>query len=238
MYGSFQIPFVSLFIHVKFNERKGNYSRLACDIQFVRSMGFYLIQIYIPSSLIVVISWVSFWINRNAAPARVSLGVTTVLTMTTLMSSTNAQLPKISYVKSIDIYLGTCFVMVFASLLGTYVRLPLCVCMTLYITLIVHVTLSNFIELFSYRGKSNQPNNNSNKNTYPISFFFFFLTDRSLSLFAELRHMSRHFPFPPGNTGHVSTSTLLYFLHKSFFQSSPYINWDVLEFQVLIISRV
>jgi len=95
----------------------GNYSRLACDIQFVRSMGYYLIQIYIPSSLIVVISWVSFWLNRNASPARVSLGVTTVLTMTTLMSSTNAALPKISYVKSIDIYLGTCFVMVFASLL-------------------------------------------------------------------------------------------------------------------------
>ncbi|XP_060531628.1 gamma-aminobutyric acid receptor subunit beta-like isoform X2 [Cylas formicarius] len=95
----------------------GNYSRLACEIQFVRSMGYYLIQIYIPSGLIVIISWVSFWLNRNATPARVNLGVTTVLTMTTLMSSTNAALPKISYVKSIDIYLGTCFVMVFASLL-------------------------------------------------------------------------------------------------------------------------
>ena len=83
-------------------------------------MGYYLIQIYIPSSLIVVISWVSVWLNRNASPARVSLGVTTVLTMTTLMSSTNAALPKISYVKSIDIYLGTCFVMVFASLLGNF----------------------------------------------------------------------------------------------------------------------
>lgn len=96
----------------------GNYSRLACEIQFVRSMGYYLIQIYIPSGLIVIISWVSFWLNRCATPARVSLGVTTVLTMTTLMSSTNAALPKISYVKSIDVYLGTCFVMVFASLLG------------------------------------------------------------------------------------------------------------------------
>lgn len=83
-------------------------------------MGYYLIQIYIPSGLIVIISWVSFWLNRNATPARVSLGVTTVLTMTTLMSSTNAALPKISYVKSIDVYLGTCFVMVFASLLGKY----------------------------------------------------------------------------------------------------------------------
>ncbi|OXA53523.1 Gamma-aminobutyric acid receptor subunit beta [Folsomia candida] len=43
----------------------GNYSRLACEIQFVRSMGYYLIQIYIPSMLIVCISWVSFWVNRN-----------------------------------------------------------------------------------------------------------------------------------------------------------------------------
>ena len=95
----------------------GNYSRLICEIQFARSMGYYLIQIYIPASLIVIISWVSFWLHRNATPARVSLGVTTVLTMTTLMSSTNSALPKISYIKSIDVYLGTCFVMVFASLL-------------------------------------------------------------------------------------------------------------------------
>ena len=29
------------------------------------------LQVYIPSSLIVVMSWVSFWLNRGAAPARV-----------------------------------------------------------------------------------------------------------------------------------------------------------------------
>lgn len=76
-----------------------------------------MIQIYLPSILIVVISWVSFWLNRDATPARVALGVTTVLTMTTLMTTTNASMPKVSYIKSIDIYLGTCFMMVFASLL-------------------------------------------------------------------------------------------------------------------------
>jgi hypothetical protein len=68
--------------------------------------------------MIVIISWVSFWINRGATPARVGLGVTTVLTMTTLMTSTNAALPKVSYVKSIDVYLGACFFLVFTSLLG------------------------------------------------------------------------------------------------------------------------
>ena len=104
------------------------------NLLFKREFSYYLIQIYIPSSLIVVISWVSFWLNRNASPARVSLGVTTVLTMTTLMSSTNAALPKISYVKSIDIYLGTCFVMVFASLLGNVplaLSTRLCLCLPL-----------------------------------------------------------------------------------------------------------
>lgn len=95
----------------------GNYSRLACELYFVRSLGYYVIHIYIPSSLIVVLSWVSFWLHRDAAPARVALGVTTVLTMTTLISSTNAALPKISYLKSIDVYLVTCFVMVFAAIL-------------------------------------------------------------------------------------------------------------------------
>jgi len=95
----------------------GNYSRLLADVQFTRSMGYYMIQVYIPSSLIVVMSWVSFWLNRGAAPARVSLGVTTVLTMTTLSNSVNAALPKVSYMKSIDIYLFVCFFMVFGALI-------------------------------------------------------------------------------------------------------------------------
>ena len=48
----------------------GNYSRLCMDIMFTRSMGYWLIQVYIPSSLIVVMSWVSFYLDRGSAPAR------------------------------------------------------------------------------------------------------------------------------------------------------------------------
>lgn len=39
----------------------GNYSRLACEIQFVRSMGYYLIQIYIPSRYNLFFSLSSFY---------------------------------------------------------------------------------------------------------------------------------------------------------------------------------
>ena len=39
----------------------GNYSRLACEIQFVRSMGYYLIQIYIPSRYNLLFPLPSFY---------------------------------------------------------------------------------------------------------------------------------------------------------------------------------
>lgn len=41
---------------------------------------------YCPSTMLVIVSWVSFWLDKDAVPARVSLGVTTLLTMTTQAS--------------------------------------------------------------------------------------------------------------------------------------------------------
>lgn len=66
-------------------------------------MGYYLIQMYIPSLLIVILSWVSFWINMDAAPARVALGITTVLTMTTQSSGSRASLPKVRTLHSFNV---------------------------------------------------------------------------------------------------------------------------------------
>ncbi|XP_078071587.1 glycine receptor subunit alpha-3 isoform X1 [Mustelus asterias] len=97
-----------------------NTGRFTCiEVRFhlERQMGYYLIQMYIPSLLIVILSWVSFWINMDAAPARVALGITTVLTMTTQSSGSRASLPKVSYVKAIDIWMAVCLLFVFSALL-------------------------------------------------------------------------------------------------------------------------
>ena len=63
---------------------------------------------YVPSCLIVVLSWVSFWINIEAAPARTALGITTVLTITTQTGGASSSLPKVSYIKAIDIWMSFC----------------------------------------------------------------------------------------------------------------------------------
>lgn len=74
----------------------GKFTCIEVKFHLERQMGYYLIQMYIPSLLIVILSWVSFWINMDAAPARVGLGITTVLTMTTQSSGSRASLPKVT----------------------------------------------------------------------------------------------------------------------------------------------
>uniref|UniRef100_F1LDE6 Gamma-aminobutyric acid receptor subunit gamma-2 n=1 Tax=Ascaris suum TaxID=6253 RepID=F1LDE6_ASCSU len=52
-----------------------NMSVLKVYFKLQRQQGFYILQIYTPCTLIVVMSWVSFWINKEASPARVALGI-------------------------------------------------------------------------------------------------------------------------------------------------------------------
>ncbi|KAG7461630.1 hypothetical protein MATL_G00193200 [Megalops atlanticus] len=95
----------------------GSYPRLSLSFKLKRNIGYFILQTYMPSTLITILSWVSFWINYDASAARVALGITTVLTMTTISTHLRETLPKIPYVKAIDIYLMGCFFFVFLALL-------------------------------------------------------------------------------------------------------------------------
>jgi len=89
------------------------------EVVFVvkRDFAYFLMQYYITSALFVVLSWVSFWISVDAVVARVIIGLVTVLTLTMQSSGARDQLPRVSYVKAIDIWMSTCLVFAFASLI-------------------------------------------------------------------------------------------------------------------------
>lgn len=95
----------------------GNFSTLLARFHLQRQIGYYILQQFIPTVLIVALSWVGFWIDERSVPARVSLGITTVLSITTLMFGIQSSLPRVGYVKAIDVFILGSFLFVFAALL-------------------------------------------------------------------------------------------------------------------------
>ncbi|KFV74607.1 Gamma-aminobutyric acid receptor subunit pi, partial [Dryobates pubescens] len=96
----------------------GRYPRLVFHFELKRNILYFILETYVPSILLVVLSWVSFWISQSSVPARICIGVTTVLTMTTLMMGARTSLPSANcFIKAIDVYLGICFSFIFGALL-------------------------------------------------------------------------------------------------------------------------
>lgn len=62
----------------------GVYQRLSLSFKLRRNIGYFVFQTYLPSILIVMLSWVSFWINHEATSARVALGMWGVIDLSLL----------------------------------------------------------------------------------------------------------------------------------------------------------
>jgi hypothetical protein len=84
---------------------------------FHRQFAYYAANIYIPLVMLVLISWVSFWFDVTAIEARVTLGVTTILTLATQTFGFNQITPPVSYVKAVDVFIGMCQLFVALALL-------------------------------------------------------------------------------------------------------------------------
>uniref|UniRef100_A0A0N4ZNV6 Ligand-gated ion channel n=1 Tax=Parastrongyloides trichosuri TaxID=131310 RepID=A0A0N4ZNV6_PARTI len=97
--------------------RIGQFSCLKAVIQLDRAIGYHLVQSYIPTALIVIISWVSFWIDRRVVQARIFLSFSTLLTLSTQANGLRFGLPPVSYAKAIDFWYGICMLFIFGVLL-------------------------------------------------------------------------------------------------------------------------
>uniref|UniRef100_A0A452QFU1 GABA(C) receptor n=1 Tax=Ursus americanus TaxID=9643 RepID=A0A452QFU1_URSAM len=92
-------------------------NRLFINFVLRRHIFFFVLQTYFPAMLMVMLLWVSFWIDQRAVPAKVSLGITTVLTMSTILSGMSASMPQVSYIKAVDVYLWVSSLFVLLSVI-------------------------------------------------------------------------------------------------------------------------
>ncbi|KAG7276407.1 hypothetical protein CRUP_002861 [Coryphaenoides rupestris] len=99
------------------NTSRGQYTVMMAHFYLKRKIGYFVIQTYMPCFMTVILSQVSFWLNRESVPARTVFGVTTVLTMTTLSISARNSLPKVAYATAMDWFIAVCYAFVFSALI-------------------------------------------------------------------------------------------------------------------------
>ena len=78
------------------------------------------LQVYIPLYIIVMSSWVTFWLVKTEkgqeTPARTQLGATTVLAVVTIGFGGKAK-PQVGYATALDVFIIICFMSVFTALI-------------------------------------------------------------------------------------------------------------------------
>ncbi|XP_067612808.1 uncharacterized protein pHCl-1 isoform X4 [Eurosta solidaginis] len=99
------------------NSWRGNYSCLEVELTFTRDRAYYFTTVFIPGIILVTSSFITFWLEWNAVPARVMIGVTTMLNFFTTSNGFRSTLPVVSNLTAMNVWDGVCMCFIYASLL-------------------------------------------------------------------------------------------------------------------------
>lgn len=97
----------------------GNFTVLEVTLKFKRQTGFYVIRLFVPSAMLVCLSWVAFFVSPTEVGDRLAIGITLILSMIFLLGYVDSSLPKVSYVKAVDWYLIMALIMIVSSVMET-----------------------------------------------------------------------------------------------------------------------
>lgn len=93
-YYYFRYSLIYLFIFVVFNQgtttisssNEGEFSVIQVKVRFYRRYTFYLLTLYIPTVLLILIAYATFFFNPDDFNSRVVVAVTSLLVLTSLLT--------------------------------------------------------------------------------------------------------------------------------------------------------
>ncbi|KAG8281969.1 Glycine receptor subunit alpha-3 [Homalodisca vitripennis] len=95
----------------------GEYTCLKAEFLFRRNLEYYVLHTFLPTALLVIVSWASFWIDRQQILARILLVLSTLFAMSSFSTDIDSSVPNVPYVKAMDVWVGTCFIFLLLALL-------------------------------------------------------------------------------------------------------------------------
>jgi hypothetical protein len=105
-------------------EREAGYT-----IEFAakRNPAHYVLKVILPLVLIVMMSWLVFWIDPTLSASQISVAVTSMLTLIAYRFSIGADVPKLPYLTLLDTFILISSILVFLSLIEVMVTAAMAV---------------------------------------------------------------------------------------------------------------
>lgn len=90
-------------------------ARADYELEVHRHFRYYIWKVYIPLTLIVIISWTVFWIDPSQLGPQVGIGSGMTLSVVAFLFSLQSLLPQIPYLTRLDLYVYTTLIFVFLA---------------------------------------------------------------------------------------------------------------------------
>ena len=91
-------------------------ARIALFLEVERLRGYYWFKVIAPLILIVAMSWAVFWIDPKELSTKISITITAMLTLIAYRFAIGANLPAISYMTRMDLFILFSTILIYASL--------------------------------------------------------------------------------------------------------------------------
>ncbi|XP_037779746.1 glycine receptor subunit alpha-2-like [Penaeus monodon] len=91
----------------------GDFSAVTVYVRFSRRYEFYLLTLYIPTTLLILIAYSTFYFNPVIFQPRIIVAITALLVLSSLFTQTSNALPKTSYFKMVDVWLFFSILIIF-----------------------------------------------------------------------------------------------------------------------------
>ncbi|XP_027215293.2 glutamate-gated chloride channel alpha-like [Penaeus vannamei] len=98
-------------------DNSGKYSDVVLSVALKRRYGYAVLNIYLPSLVLLVVSYVTLFFRTSIFDVRMMAALTVQLVLCTLFSQISATLPMTSYFKMVDVWLMFCIGITFLVIL-------------------------------------------------------------------------------------------------------------------------
>lgn len=101
------------------------FSRVIFNVNVERESGYYLVKLSVPLTLIVMLSWSVFWMEKESLGGRMRISSTAFLTIVAYQFAISGSLPKVAYLTLMDKVMIAAFILIALSALENMVAVTM-----------------------------------------------------------------------------------------------------------------